>query len=154
MSSLVEQVNDTWTSKFLNMLPLINTPALRRAILNVKEGQDFERNFILFHYKSGLENGVYLEECIPGKNVSISHYVNSDAFYKALIGNGIPGLKFRIWSRSANLNHKPSERQLMLMIKKNFPKVVRQPYMDPSDFDQYADMPPLVAILEPGDGRF
>jgi len=162
MSSLVQQISQTgvWTNKFLNVLSMINTTALRSAIYKVRNGQEFQRNFVLFHYNSGFSNGTFVDECIPGlNNITIASYVRSHSFYACLVGSGVDGVKFRLWSRNSQKVQNTSERQLMLTIKQvnkdklpNPPKIVRQPMPEQThdlgegDDDDYDDMPGLYDL--------
>ena len=160
MVSLVQQIseNGVWTNKFLNVLSMINTTALRSAIYKVRTEQEFQRNFVLFHYNSGFSNGTFVDECIPGlDNITIASYVHSRSFYECLIGSGVDGVKFRLWSRNTQKVQNTSERQLMLTIKQankvklpTPPKVVRQSMPEQKydlgegdDDDDYYDMPGL-----------
>lgn len=136
---------------------MINTTSLRSAIYKVRSGQEFQRNFVLFHYKSGFSNGTFVDECIPGLNITIASYIHTSAFYDSLVGSGVDGVKFRLWSRNAQKVQNTSERQLMLTIKQvklpTPPKIVRQPMPEHAydlgegdDDEDYDGMPGLIDL--------
>ena len=112
---------------------MIDVTALRRAVLKVKSGEELERNFVLFHYKSGFVSGARVDECIPGTTTTLVSYIYSGDFYHSLVGEGLQGLKFRLWSRIDKNGANVASRQLLLTIKKEVPKVVRQEYYIPAN---------------------
>jgi hypothetical protein len=94
----------------------INTGALHRAMKRALDTNKFT-NFVLFSYKSGIENNLQNEELIPGSKISIDTYVRTDQFRQSLISNFNPNLDFNLWSRKDWNNS--GRRQLMLSILPN-----------------------------------
>lgn len=121
--------------RFDELLNKVNKGALGASMRNVLNKKNVSQ-FKLFTYETGLQDGYKIEEVVPGTTTPIADYVHSDEFYKYLIGSGVDGLKFRLWSRYA----KDSEivRELMLEIKK-----VYVHYED----DEDDDMPPPLRFM-------
>jgi hypothetical protein len=140
--------------RFDELLDNVNKGALRAAMNSVLYNKQPLTQFKLFVYESGVryERGVAfrVEELVPGTNIQIADYVYSDEFYTNLIGQGVPELKFRLWSRYAK--DSGLVRELMLEIK-------RATFNQPADTESVSEqeqstpMPDLVAVLPGAEGR-
>ncbi len=121
--------------RFDELLNKVNKGALgaaMRSVINKKNVSQFK----LFTYETGIQDGYKVEEVVPGTTTPIADYVHSDEFYKYLIGSGVDGLKFRIWSRRQQ--NSQIVRELMLEIKKVYVHY---------EEDEDDDMPPPLRFM-------
>jgi hypothetical protein len=121
--------------RFDELLNKVNKGALgaaMRSVLNKKNVSQFK----LFTYETGIQDGYKVEEVVPGTTTPIADYVHSDEFYKYLIGCGVNGLKFRLWSRRQQDSQ--IVRELMLEIKKVYVHY---------EEDEDDDMPPPLHFM-------